>query len=123
MSTKLRESKMSETMQIQNLDHDDFSYYYDVGDPCVILVDLDRLTVEPGDRVSLGEDGEEGTYGICAALPLHPDFIRGRPVALVLSEAGGNWESPYIDLNRSHFQEFRDPEGVARSLQPCDPCD
>ena len=108
---------MSETTQHQNLDHDDFSYLYDAGDPCVILVDLDLLTVEPGDRVSLGEDGDEGTYWICAVLPLHPDFIRGRPVAVLLrgdEPSDGEWGWGYLELNRELFQDYRNPQGVAR---------
>jgi hypothetical protein len=110
---------MSETTQHQNLDHDDFSYFYDTGDPCIIVVDSHRLTVEPGDRVSLGKDGDEGTYWICAVLPLHPDFIHGRSLALLLRGAEyGECDCGYVDHHRELYREYRNPEGVARPLLP-----
>ena len=45
------------------LDHDQFSYLYDQGDHVVALIDRRSLDVDRGDKLALGEGGDEGLDG------------------------------------------------------------
>ncbi len=92
----------------QVLEQGSYSFLCDAGSPCVVLVDLEHLSVLPGDRLSLEED-EDATYWVYAVLPLDASWSKLRnPVAVLLHDAEpGGWVEGDIDFNRWEIAEFR----------------
>ena len=78
---------MVQEKHVQNFGGDEFSYLADRGNWCVIEVPARNLTADIGDQISIGDNGEEGTYWVWALLPLHPDSSTvERPTAVVLCD-------------------------------------
>ena len=70
---------------MQILDHDQFSYLYDQGDCAVIRVDRASVRLDPGDKIALGDNGEEGVYVVKKLLLLAADDA-AQPIAAILSD-------------------------------------
>ena len=70
---------------MQILNHDQFSYLYDQGDCAVIRVHRASVRLDLGDKIALGEDGEEGVYVVQELLLLAADDA-AQPIAVVLSD-------------------------------------